>query len=123
VAASESAQNLQRAGKLLEARAALTTCVATSCPAPVRKDCGELLEENQRQAPSLVFEVQDAAANDLGSVRVTMDGKSLVDRIDGTPVAVDPGEHHLLFEAEGFPRARRSGACTSSSSLARPSRR
>jgi hypothetical protein len=52
--------------------------------------------------PTLVLVVQDAQGRDLPNVRVTMDGAPLVERIDGRPVSVDPGEHHLLFRAEGM---------------------
>lgn len=32
--------------------------------------------------PSLVFEAKDRAGNDLGAVRVTMDGQPLAEKLD-----------------------------------------
>ncbi|HXN32302.1 MAG TPA: hypothetical protein VN894_10590, partial [Polyangiaceae bacterium] len=40
--------------------------------------------------------------HDLGAVHVTMDGETLLEKLDGSATAVDPGEHHFAFEAEGF---------------------
>jgi tetrahydromethanopterin S-methyltransferase subunit F len=44
----------------------------------------------------------------VSAVRVTMDGQALVDRLDGTPISVDPGEHHFVFDALGFRRMETS---------------
>jgi len=52
--------------------------------------------------PSLVFEVRDESERDLTAVRVTMDGQPLADKLDGTAIPVDLGEHHFLFEASGL---------------------
>ena len=108
VAANESAQDLQRGGKLLDARVQLATCIATSCPAAVRQDCAQRLEEVTRILPTLIFEAKDAAGNDLGTVRVVMDGKTLVERLDGNSIPVDPGEHHFVFESGAFSSLEKS---------------
>ena len=49
----------------------------------------------------MVVEARDAAGRDLVDVRVTLDGQSLVDRIDGRAVAVDAGVHTFKFETKG----------------------
>ncbi len=102
VAANESAQDLQRLGKLREARASLAVCTAASCPGAVREDCGQRLKDVEAALPRLVFEAKDAAGHDLIAVRVTMDGETLLEKLDGSATVVDPGEHHFAFEAEGF---------------------
>ena len=102
VAANESAQDLQRTGKLREARASLAVCTAASCPGAVREDCGQRLKEVEAALPRLVFAAKDALGHDLGAVRVTIDGEPLLDKLDGSSTTVDPGEHHFTFEAEGF---------------------
>jgi hypothetical protein len=102
VAANESAQDLQRSGKLREARASLAVCTAASCPGPVREDCGQRLKEVEGALPRLVFAAKDAAGHDLSAVRVTMDGETLLDKLDGAGTPVNPGEHHFAFEADGF---------------------
>jgi len=105
VAANEAAQDLRRAGKLREAREKFALCVAQSCPGPVRDDCAQRLDEVTRAMPTLVFEAKDGSGNDLSAVQVRMDGQPLADRLEGTAVQVDPGEHHFTFtDADGLTR-------------------
>jgi hypothetical protein len=101
-AANEAAQDLRRAGKLRGARARLAMCTAASCPGPIREDCAQRLKEVEAALPSVIFEAKNAAGHDLSDVHVTVDGAALLDKLDGTPVVLDPGEHHLSFEAEGL---------------------
>jgi hypothetical protein len=51
-----------------------------------------------------VFEAKDAVGHDLSVVHVTMDSQPLLDKLDGTAFAVDPGEHTFVFEAAGLRR-------------------
>jgi hypothetical protein len=39
---------------------------------------------------------------------MTIDGRPFVERLDGTAVAVDPGEHQFMFEAAGLAPERRT---------------
>jgi hypothetical protein len=41
--------------------------------------------------------------NDLPATTVTMDGEVLAERLDGTAIPLDPGEHTFVFEATGQP--------------------
>jgi hypothetical protein len=102
IAANEGAQDLRGAGKLLEARAQLALCVSESCPGAVRQDCAQRLADVDKALPSLVLVAKDAAGNDLGGVRATIDGKPLADALNGSAVPVDPGEHHLVLESAGL---------------------
>ncbi len=102
VAANESAQELRRGGKLRETRAQLSVCISATCPGPVREDCVARLAETEAAVPSVVFDVRDDADRDLSAVRVTMDGQPLADKLDGGAIAVDPGPHHFVFEAQRF---------------------
>jgi hypothetical protein len=52
--------------------------------------------------PTVTVVVKDGDNHDLRDVRVIMDGKPLLDRLDGSSISVDPGEHHLLLRAVGF---------------------
>lgn len=101
IAANEGAQTLRDTGKLQAARAQLLICVAQSCPSVVRADCAEQLAAVDKAMPSMVFEVKDAAGNDLSAVNVTVDGAPFADRLDGSAVNVDPGVHVFEFSAEG----------------------
>jgi hypothetical protein len=101
LAANEASIALRGQHKLRAASAQLVICSATSCPTDIRNECVRRAGAVSAATPTIVFEAKDAAGRDLTAVRVTMDGQALVDRLDGTPIAVDPGEHVFAFEAAG----------------------
>ncbi|HEY0465458.1 MAG TPA: hypothetical protein VGC79_14685 [Polyangiaceae bacterium] len=100
VDADTQAQDLRREGKLLSARDALRFCTDPACPRLVREDCTQRLDELTSAVPSLIFSAKDATGRDLSAVTVTIDGKPLVDHLDGSAIEVDPGQHTFEFEAE-----------------------
>lgn len=93
-----SAQRLQRAGKLLGARAAMLTCAESACPSEIQTDCVQWLADLRRKLPSAVFSVRDARGRDVVDARVIVDGTLVASRIDGKAIDLDPGEHHVRFE-------------------------
>jgi hypothetical protein len=101
--ANGKAQDLRRSGKLTAAREQLRVCATSSCPAIVRDDCSKRLDELERAQPTIVFDTKDGAGNDVGGVRLTVDGTLLSAKLDGSALAVDPGEHAFKFEAPGQP--------------------
>jgi hypothetical protein len=103
VAANEAAGPLRRAGKLREARARLRFCSAQSCPGVVRKDCVAGAAQADADVPTIAFSVHDADGNDLSAVHVSLDGQPLAERLDGTALEVDPGEHLFKFESPAMP--------------------
>ena len=107
VEASEAGQDLQQAGKLREARSKLAVCIADTCPGPVREDCAARLAAVDRAVPSIVFEAKDGAGNDLTAVRVTLDGRAIAERLNGSAIDIDPGEHRFTFEVAGQPTVER----------------
>jgi hypothetical protein len=96
--ANDAAIALRNAHKLREARAQLLICAAASCPADVRNECVRKVADVNRSIPTIVFEAKDAGGNDLVAVRVTMDGAPLLERLEGTAVSIDPGEHSFTFQ-------------------------
>jgi hypothetical protein len=112
IASNEAAQDLERAGKLREARAKYAVCVATSCPGAVREDCAQRLEAVGPRIPSLVFDVKDGSGNDVTGVHLGVDGEKLPDALGGTPVEIDPGPHVLTFDADGLPQGRQTVVVT-----------
>jgi hypothetical protein len=66
------------------------------CPGPIKSDCGKWLTEVDRDAPTVVFGAKNDKG-DLTDVKVTMDGISVQDKLDGKPVLVDTGEHTFKF--------------------------
>jgi len=107
VDANETAQVLRASGKLRDAQDKLALCASRSCPAPVRRDCTERLDEVQRALPTVVFAVRSARGDDMTAVRVTMDGAPWPVTLGGGANAVDPGPHTFGFEADGFTPLRR----------------
>lgn len=97
--AAEASIDLRTAHKLRDARAQLLVCAEMTCPTDVRVECRRRLDEVNALIPTVVFQVKDSAGNDLSGVKVTMDGLPLSDRLAGTPVSLDPGEHSFVFEA------------------------
>jgi hypothetical protein len=108
VDANTAAQSLRRGGKLAQARVNLHACGDPSCPALVREDCARRLDEIERAQPTIVFDVKDPAGADVLAVRVTADGQPVADKLEGTPLAIDPGEHELRFEVPGQPVVTRA---------------
>lgn len=106
--ANADGQALQLEGKLTAARAQLVACGDPSCPAIVRDDCAQRLNELERLQPTIVFDVKDATGVDVSAVSVTVDGQSLTDKLGGLALRVDPGEHTFVFTAAGHPAATRT---------------
>jgi hypothetical protein len=67
----------------------------------VRDDCAKRLDDLERAQPTIAFEAKDASGADISAVKVTVDGTSLTERLDGTALAVDIGEHVFTFEVPG----------------------
>jgi hypothetical protein len=107
LSASESSLSLRGHHRLREARAQLLICSAGTCPADIRNECVRRVDEINAAMPTIVFETKDPAGNDVGGVKVTMDGQLLAERLEGTAVSIDPGAHSFSFEAEGRLVARR----------------
>ena len=100
--AEHRADILQRGGKLREARAEFESCSESTCAGPVREECVKRVAAVEELMPTVVLGAKDADGNDLGGVQVTVDGISMSNAADGMPHEIDPGEHRLVFEAQGF---------------------
>ena len=80
----------------------MVACARDACPAIVRRDCEKWLSDLDASQPTLrPRRARDPKGNDLPATRVSLDGSAFVARLDGKPVAVDPGEHVLRYEASG----------------------
>src|SRR5688572_26322013 len=79
VEADTSGQSLRREGKLSAAKEQFQTCNDPQCPELVRTDCTQRIDEIEQAMPSMLFDVKDAAGNDIAVVRVIVDGKVLTE--------------------------------------------
>jgi hypothetical protein len=103
VAANENAQDLERAGKLLEARQQLETCAASACPGAVRMDCAERLKAVGDALPTVVLSAKiDTGGGDATAASLAIDGVAQSGALDGRPVAVDPGVHTFTVTLAGL---------------------
>ena len=101
LAASDASLSLGNQHKLRAERSQLLVCAATTCPADIRKECLARVDEVNAQIPTVVFSAKDGSGADLSAVKVTMDGDVLAQRLEGTALSIDPGEHTFTFETVG----------------------
>jgi hypothetical protein len=103
LAANESAINLRGNHKLRQARDQALMCSASSCPGRVRAACQKRVAELTAAIPTIVLLAKDGAGHDVVAVRVSMDGEPIAERLDGTAIPIDPGEHKFTFQVAGQP--------------------
>jgi hypothetical protein len=104
LSANESAIKLLRVEhKLRQARDRTLVCGASSCPGEVRDACQKRLAQIDAAMSKIVFVAKDGTGHDVTAVRVSMDGETIADHLDGTALAVEPGYHWFTFQAAGQP--------------------
>lgn len=104
VAAHLENQKMRNQGQLAAAKADLLVCVQEGCPPPIRTECAGWLTELDAQMPSVVVAAVDAAGKDTAEVIVSIDGVKVAERLDGRPLAIDPGNHQITCEHRGESR-------------------
>lgn len=107
----EQTQTLRRASHFREAHAEATKCARDTCPAVLSKDCTKWLSELEQSIPTIVFDVTSKSGDELTNVKVSMDGKPLVDKVDGKSLQMDVGPHVFRFEPldakDGLPQEQK----------------
>jgi hypothetical protein len=103
IAKNERSIELRNAHRLRESRDELLQCAMPTCPAEVRGECERRLAIVSGEIPSIVLAARDARGADLVDVRVLLDGALIAPKLDGAPIAVDPGVHVFRFEAPAQP--------------------
>ena len=98
----EEAQLARRERRLLASRAALRICSGVACPAAIRADCVDWLDQVSRSLPSVVVTARARGA-DVLAVKVFIDGKLAAERLTGFALEVDPGLHKFRFESPPWP--------------------
>jgi hypothetical protein len=93
----EHAQELARGKRLREARDAFLHCAQKECPELVREDCTRLAAEVEAALPSMVPSAE-RKGEPLVETKVFVDGTLALDRLNGTAIVIDPGEHVVRFE-------------------------
>ncbi|HET7540127.1 MAG TPA: hypothetical protein VFK05_09650 [Polyangiaceae bacterium] len=99
VRAHTSGQREAKAGHLQAASRSFASCVSQNgCPDAIRSECADFYKATQSSLPTVVFAALDERGGDLIEVRVFADDRLLAESLDGRPIALDPGQHHIKFE-------------------------
>ncbi len=101
IAANDQGLDLLNQGKLLQARKTFATCAAPSCGANISEACQKEIDEVNGKLPTVVFVTQNGAGEDVAGVKLFVDGGLYAERLDGSAVVIDPGEHEFRFEVAG----------------------
>lgn len=96
------AQRARADGHLVEATEALLRCSAKPCPNLVQQDCTTWLAEVKADTPTIVLDANDEHGADVKTRSVHLDGRDVARGVDGSALEVDPGEHDVVFTADGF---------------------
>jgi hypothetical protein len=102
----EAAQVARRERRLLDTRAALRICSGAACPAAIRADCVDWLDQVAHSVPSVVVTARARGA-DVLAVRVLIDGKVAAEKLTGFALEIDPGPHKFRFESPPWPAIER----------------
>ncbi|HWO09989.1 MAG TPA: hypothetical protein VNN80_10935 [Polyangiaceae bacterium] len=97
----EVGQRLRREGDLVGAAAELLVCGGPACPVRMQGDCQRWLDDIERATPAVVFRVRNERGAWLTHVTASIDGAA-PRRLDGRALAMNPGEHVIVFEREGY---------------------
>jgi hypothetical protein len=100
--AYEEAQSLRLERKLIEAHARLVTCTSASCPSAITVDCWRWLSEAEEATPSIVVGARAEGGGDLVTASILLDGQAVDAATSGTAISLNPGQHTLHAEAEGY---------------------
>ena len=103
----ESAQLDVRRADFLLARWKLDRCASPRCPTLIRDDCASLKRQLLPRIPSIVPAATDPKGRELVDVAVWIDGVRVLERLDGSALQVNPGEHELKLETAAGTVVRR----------------
>jgi len=101
ILAHAKAQELEEAGKLLEARQVFDSCSTSACPKVVQNDCKVLGRAVEKAIPSLSVIALDRSGQALANYSVELDGVELPASAMHEDVAVDPGKHRVRLLVSG----------------------
>jgi hypothetical protein len=103
--AANDGQMLRDRGEFQSARAQFVTCAREACPTIVSRSCQDWLAKLDLEIPTVVFRAIDEKGRDRTDVRVSVDDKPVAHAVNGMPIATDPGEHVVRYQADDGPPA------------------
>jgi hypothetical protein len=99
----EAAQVEAKGGHLKAAVEKAVSCAQERCPAYVRSDCLRFVDEYKAQTPSIIVVARDKNGCDTTDAQVSVDGKLVLEKVDGRAIELDPGEHVVSVALPGVP--------------------
>jgi hypothetical protein len=96
----QSAKQLEEAGHLRDAVKTLDECGARRSCGSIARQCQLRYTRLEMEIPSIVPVLKDEAGAPVTEVTLAMDGEPLTGKLDGRPVAVDPGIHEFVFKTD-----------------------
>jgi hypothetical protein len=102
IEAYDRGQDLRDSSSFRLAREAFSRCARDTCPDQLKRDCVHGLVDLDARYPSIVIVARSDRGKDLEAVTVFVDGSKVLTKLDGSPLSMDPGAHHLRYEADGF---------------------
>ena len=99
--AYEAGQRLRQAGDLVAAADELLACGGPACPVRMQGDCQRWLDAVERSTPTVIFRVRGSGGELLTNVTASIDGGA-PRLLDGRALLINPGEHVILFERDGY---------------------
>ena len=106
--AASQGQTLRDEHKLVEDAEDPSVRAQKHCPASMRTDCAGWLDAVEKSIPTVVVTATDATGLSVFDVAVSIDGRPLVAKLDGSAVPVNPGVHTFRFSGT---MARASSRC------------
>jgi hypothetical protein len=95
--AFQSAQDKEKAGKLVEASQLFASCSDEVCGTSIWHECVTRNTHLRASLPSIIPLAVDQGGAPRADVEVTMDGHVITSQLTGRAIPVDPGPHEFSF--------------------------
>jgi hypothetical protein len=102
IEADANGQELRLKGQWHDAELRFKTCTRLACPDAIVEDCVHRYDELQAAMPSLLVSAKQPDGSDTVDARLFIDGAPVATLLPATAVEVNPGEHGVRVEHDGW---------------------
>jgi hypothetical protein len=95
-------QELRLNGRWHQAELRFKECSRNVCPDVIAQDCVHRYDELQALMPTLLVAAKSPEGADTVDARLLVDGVVVASSLPATAIAVDPGEHAVSVERDGW---------------------
>jgi len=95
----EQTQRLRNDSHYVSAAEEALKCARQSCGEALFDECTKIYGELQTATPSVVLSAHTPNGDELTRVSVSIDGKPVLEQLDGKPLRLDPGNHAFSFSS------------------------